>query len=112
MGMSDSARISLDLFREGKNVRAITEARGLSPTTVAEHLTQAILAGEILELGGLIAIEKQRSVEAAIAELEFRFAEAVEGAPRRRVQLRRDPLRPGAGAPVTGTNVRNMYKQT
>jgi len=67
--ITDSARASLEQFRKGQDPGGIATARGLSPMTVAEHLSQAILAGEALDMGRLVAIEKQRAIESAIAKL-------------------------------------------
>jgi ATP-dependent DNA helicase RecQ len=67
--ITESARISLELFRKGQGADGIARARGLSLVTVAEHLSQAVFAGEALEMRRLVTPDKQRAIEIAIAEL-------------------------------------------
>jgi len=67
--ISESARTSLQLFREGQDPDGIAETRGLSRVTIAEHLSQALLVGEVLEMERLVSTAKLRAIEVAIAEL-------------------------------------------
>jgi ATP-dependent DNA helicase RecQ len=66
MRVSDSMRESLRLFAEGHTLDAISAQRNLARTTVADHLVQAIEAGEDVDVARLIELEKRTAIEAAI----------------------------------------------
>ncbi len=59
---------SLELYRDGKSVNEIAEARGLKPRTIDGHLVQAVEAGN-LELSALVDENTAAHIQRAIAEV-------------------------------------------
>jgi len=72
-----SAKQSLDLFREGLSIKEIAKKRNIADTTVASHLAEFVLSGE-LQITDLVSQEKVDEltpfVQAAIAEDNMRLA--------------------------------------
>jgi ATP-dependent DNA helicase RecQ len=71
--LSLSVRTSLQMFQEGKDVDQIAQERGYVPSTIENHLTQAIEAGELLDLTRIVAPERLRTIEAAMLELGHEY---------------------------------------
>ena len=71
-----SAKQSYDLFREGSSIKEISETRAISETTVAAHLAEFVLTGE-LSVTDLIPQETVTAltpwIQAAIAEDNLRL---------------------------------------
>jgi len=67
----DTAQESLRLFRAGKTVAAIAQARGLKTSTIYGHLEEALLAGEALDLNQLITATAQKEIAAAFTQHGF-----------------------------------------
>ena len=67
-GLSRTARASVELFHEGLDPETIAAQRYLSISTVEGHLEEGIAIGEIADIDGLVAPEKQRVIQAAIAQ--------------------------------------------
>jgi len=71
------AKQSLDLFREGLSIKEIAKKRNIADTTVASHLAEFVLSGE-LQITDLVSQEKVDEltpfVQAAIAEDNMRLA--------------------------------------
>jgi ATP-dependent DNA helicase RecQ len=64
-----SARQTLDLFRAGRSIEDIADQRGLSPTTIINHLCDAINAGDEVDIERLISAERLRLIAATFARL-------------------------------------------
>ncbi|MBX5444709.1 DNA helicase RecQ [Sphaerobacter sp.] len=67
--LGNSARQSLELFRQGYTVAEIAERRGLAVSTIEGHLAEALEMGEDLDLDQIVAPERRRVIAAAFAEL-------------------------------------------
>ncbi|MBI4311989.1 MAG: RecQ family ATP-dependent DNA helicase [Chloroflexi bacterium] len=67
--MSDSDRVTLDLFRRGLAPAEIAAERGLALSTIEGHLARAVESGEHVELARLVSDEKRSAIEAAIRRL-------------------------------------------
>ncbi|MCA1853385.1 MAG: RecQ family ATP-dependent DNA helicase [Beggiatoa sp.] len=67
--LGDSARETLRRFRAGQSPEHIAEQRGFVLGTVYGHLTQAIEAGEAIEIGTLILPEDERAIREAFDAL-------------------------------------------
>ncbi|MDQ3774326.1 MAG: DNA helicase RecQ [Pseudomonadota bacterium] len=67
--LGDSARETLRRFRAGQSPEHIAEERGFVLGTVYAHLTQAIEAGEPVEIGTLIGPEDERAIREAFDAL-------------------------------------------
>ncbi|MFN8241932.1 MAG: helix-turn-helix domain-containing protein [Bacteroidales bacterium] len=65
----DTKKISLDMFREGMSVEAIAEERGLSISTVENHLEHFVSTGE-LPVTALVSDDKIRLITAYFEEVE------------------------------------------
>ncbi|MDR1171899.1 MAG: helix-turn-helix domain-containing protein [Bacteroidales bacterium] len=81
-----SAGQSFDLFRKGLSMKEIAQARNISETTVASHLAEFVLSGE-LPVTDLVPQEKLSEllpwVQAAIAEDNLRLAPIKESVDER-----------------------------
>jgi hypothetical protein len=64
----ETHRISLQMFREGKNIRQIAEERGMVAGTIETHLLKFLTTGEI-ELKDLVTEEKAAKIREVISEL-------------------------------------------
>ncbi|WP_207495132.1 helix-turn-helix domain-containing protein [Aridibaculum aurantiacum] len=82
----ESARTSLQLFKEGKAIADIAEVRSLSPSTVMSHLSEFILTGEVditdlveaEKLDKILAVTTDDSTSSSIKEIlgdDFSFGE-------------------------------------
>ena len=82
-GLNDTARDTLQLFRAGKSILDIARIRGLKAGTIASHIEEAILAGEKVDVAGLISDTARREITAAFTEHGFvslgRVVEALHG---------------------------------
>ncbi len=65
----DTTRTTLDLFRQGHSVAEIAAIRELKESTIENHLTQVMEAGERLPLERLVSEEKRRAIEEAFNRL-------------------------------------------
>ena len=65
----NSKRTSLELFRQGLDIEAIAEERGLAPSTIEGHLLSFIPTGE-MELHELVPEGRVHTIEEAIDSLE------------------------------------------
>ena len=59
--------VTLDFYNQGMTIEAISQARQLGPSSVANHLIQLSQAGYDIDLETLITPAERREVEAAIA---------------------------------------------
>ncbi len=64
----ETRQISLQLFKEGKSIEEIAEARGLVPGTIEGHLSTFIKTGEV-QVGELVTAEKIAMIEKVIEHL-------------------------------------------
>lgn len=62
----DTMRISYNLFKQGKNMAAIAEERGLSLTTIETHLSAYIAIGELL-VDDFVTFSKQQAIQKEVA---------------------------------------------
>ncbi len=69
----DSQRMSLALFREGKNIREIARTRELAISTIESHLAGFIPTGEV-EITELVPKEKIAIIQKAIEEVNVQNA--------------------------------------
>jgi ATP-dependent DNA helicase RecQ len=65
--LTDTARESLQFFRQGKSVPEIASIRGVKDGTIYGHLEQALLAGEKLDVNTLVPVAAQREIADAFA---------------------------------------------
>ncbi|MEP6849341.1 MAG: DNA helicase RecQ [Acidobacteriota bacterium] len=72
----DTFQMSLEMFRDGKAVSQIASERGLSTTTIENHLARFIPDGRV-SLEELVAIEKVEPIRNAVAQ----FADATALSP-------------------------------
>jgi ATP-dependent DNA helicase RecQ len=70
-GLSDTVRETLHFFRQGKTVSQISGIRGLKDSTIFSHLEEAMLAGERIEIDGLVSAAAQKEIGAALAAHGF-----------------------------------------
>ncbi len=68
-GLGTTVQLTLELFRQGQGIAEIAARRQLALSTVEGHLAEAMESGERLDLDRLVPPEKQRAIEAAIAEV-------------------------------------------
>lgn len=68
-GLSPTIQTTLGLFAGGMTISDIAAARQLSVTTVEGHLAEAMEAGELVDITGLVSAGKRRAIEAAMAEV-------------------------------------------
>jgi uncharacterized protein YpbB len=69
----DSNRISLQLFKEGKNIREIADIRELAPSTIESHLAAFIKTGEV-DVKELVAESKIDVILQTVEELNLQTA--------------------------------------
>ena len=67
--------ISLDMFRSGRSVKEIAEARELAAGTIETHLVRFIPSGEVM-LDDLVHADKIEPIRTAITRLNAGFAVA------------------------------------
>ena len=58
-------------FEKGSAIGEISEARGLSRSTICSHLEQAILAGHSLEIDRLLTEQQRHAIDNSVATLGF-----------------------------------------
>lgn len=73
---TNTRQISLELFNSGKSIEAIAQERDLSTSTIESHLAHFIGSGQ-LAAEKVVAIEKIRLVELAVASLEKPLLKAI-----------------------------------
>ena len=66
MGMSDTVRESLSLFRSGVKPEEIAERRNLVPGTIYGHLATAVENGEPLRMEDFFSAEDERLMSTAL----------------------------------------------
>jgi len=66
--LSDTARATLRLFRQGQSVTEVAGHRNLGTGTIFNHLAEAIEAGESVEVPGLLTPAQQTQIETAIEQ--------------------------------------------
>ena len=69
--LSDTARETARLFREGLAVAAIARQRNLKESTIWDHLAEAVEAGAVSDLGGLYSAEESSVLKGAFAQAGF-----------------------------------------
>ncbi|MGA2244769.1 MAG: RecQ family ATP-dependent DNA helicase [Verrucomicrobiota bacterium] len=69
--LSETVRETLHFFRQGKTVWEIARLRCLKEGTIFAHLEEAILAGEPIEVGGLVTVAAQKEIAAAFTRHGF-----------------------------------------
>ena len=60
---------TLSYFQEGKTIAEIAKIRGLSPTTIVNHLCVLIQEGTELEYSRLVSEEAEAEIKAAVSEV-------------------------------------------
>lgn len=68
--LTERKRTSVRLFREGKSPVQIARELGVAESTVTGHLTDALLAGESIDLGRLLPKERIDTIRAAIEKTD------------------------------------------
>jgi ATP-dependent DNA helicase RecQ len=66
----DTHRHTLELHRQGLSMAEIADQRGLKSSTIANHLEQLIRQGEAVEVDNLVAVDRQHTIVAVLAEVE------------------------------------------
>jgi ATP-dependent DNA helicase RecQ len=69
--LTDSVRETLHFFRQGRNVSEIARLRGFKDGTIYNHLEEAMLAGEAIDMNTLVPAGAQRDIAAAFARHGF-----------------------------------------
>jgi len=69
--LTDTVRETLQYYRDGRTIPQICRLRGLKETTIFGHLEEALLAGERIEIGGLVSAAAQKEIAAAFARHGF-----------------------------------------
>jgi ATP-dependent DNA helicase RecQ len=69
--LTDTVRETLQYFRAGRTIPQICHQRGLKETTIFGHLEEALLAGERIEISGLVSAAAQKEIAAAFARHGF-----------------------------------------
>ena len=64
LSAGDSARESIEMFRNGVTLREISSTRGLSPITIEGHLAQGVQDGG-LDIEDMVTRDKRTAIEAA-----------------------------------------------
>jgi ATP-dependent DNA helicase RecQ len=64
-------RETVHFFRQGKTVSEICRFRGLKDSTIYGHLEEAMLAGETVDIGGIVSAAGQKEIAAAFARHSF-----------------------------------------
>jgi ATP-dependent DNA helicase RecQ len=70
-GLSDTVRETLAFFRQGKSVPEISRLRQLQDGTIYNHLEEALLAGETVDVNRLVSAPAQKEIAAAFARYGF-----------------------------------------
>ncbi|MBK8303447.1 MAG: DNA helicase RecQ [Chloracidobacterium sp.] len=65
----DTYHTSLDLYRDGRSISEIAKERGLSPTTIENHLIRFITTGEI-SLEQFVSMDKVETIQKAIMKFQ------------------------------------------
>jgi ATP-dependent DNA helicase RecQ len=65
-GLGPSIRHTLALFHEGRTPEEIAEERRLAPTTVEDHLVEAIESGEGLDINRLVQPDRRKIIESTL----------------------------------------------
>ncbi|MFO1512076.1 MAG: DNA helicase RecQ [Verrucomicrobiota bacterium] len=77
--LTETARETLNFFRQGKPVADIARIRGFKDGTIYSHLEEAIRAGEMINLNSLLDTQAQHDIGAAFTRFGFgNLAGAVE----------------------------------
>ncbi|MEQ1923891.1 MAG: helix-turn-helix domain-containing protein, partial [Pyrinomonadaceae bacterium] len=58
-----------DLYRDGRSIKEIAKERGLSPTTIENHLIRFISTGEI-SLEQFVSLDKVETIQQAIIKFQ------------------------------------------
>lgn len=66
---SDTAAVSLSLFKKGKTVSQIAKERGFTEETIHRHLQQAYLRGETITVSSFVSYDKQQVIKKAFEVL-------------------------------------------
>lgn len=69
--MNETTRESVKLFRSGRSVEAIAEARGLQLSTIHAHLLTAMTAGEEIDLHRLATPDESKEIRKAFNKLGY-----------------------------------------
>ena len=67
-GLSETARTTLKLFREGRSIEAIAAERGLKASTIGSHLARCIEEGHLQSLEGLVPEAEAEAIRKAAEE--------------------------------------------
>jgi ATP-dependent DNA helicase RecQ len=59
----------LALFQKGCSVSEIAQRRGFRPNTILSHLVELIEQGQPIALDGLVTMERQEKIRAAITQV-------------------------------------------
>ena len=62
--LTDTVRETMHLLRQGKAVSDIAKIRGLTEGTIYQHIEDAMLAGEAVDLNSLVGAEARREIAA------------------------------------------------
>lgn len=65
----DTKKITLDMFNAGLTISQIANERGLTNSTIEDHLSFFVAVGE-LDINKILSIEKQRTIEQGIFETD------------------------------------------
>ena len=69
--LTDTVRETLHYFRQGKTVAEIAQLRDVRDGTICTHLAEALLAGEALDVSGIVPLEGQREIAAVVTKHGF-----------------------------------------
>ena len=69
--ITDTVRETVHFFRQGKTVSEISRFRGLKDSTIYGHLEEALIAGETLDINGIVSATGQREIAAAFTKYSF-----------------------------------------
>ena len=69
--LSDTVRETLHFFRQGRAVSEIATIRGFKDNTIYNHLEEAMLAGEAIDVNSLVSAGAQREIAAAFQRHGF-----------------------------------------
>jgi ATP-dependent DNA helicase RecQ len=92
---------TLGLWKSGKSLAEIAEARGLAATTVESHLAHAIESGEILDPRAFYTVEEEQQMQAAFNGYEELSLKPVYEQLEGRVSYGKLKLYRAANAPLT-----------
>ena len=67
--LNDTTRATLQAFRAGESVQEIAKRRGLAVSTIYGHLSTAIEAGELVEVGRLLTAEQHQQIASEFAKI-------------------------------------------